>query len=513
MHSYEYRSFLRHLRGGLEKGSSPWEFGMLVPSDSIQGIIMSNYCLARQHSVPLGHIAERISALKDSTDQLQTSCTNCGETASTENFEGCPDTTAKQHELVVHFDVNETILVGDEAGGDSVMDSLNKMLAKSAFVQVPEADRLSYNNDQSEFYEETSHIVPTHWWNGLPIHESRNSYDDHWKNQVPNDENDSSIVTIQEFVPPLYTGWDWPSHCVPYYRTRLRRNLGNNFCQHNGSIYAETLELMKTRLGLVRDGLDPNPSNENKLFCHLLPAFFETLHYLSTSRKDKWTIVFRTFGSDLSDIAEAVTAFARGRHPSYPNFRDDRLVMDKKLLFQGKWTKEMEGHELNDERKCPGHENWIYQLWDHDGNTLVALDEDKVLELLHDRNIHICGIRDDYDFWSKNKCHPWAGKPVWKPSDSEQIGKEAQHHHILFDDNIHNLRTDSIASVRSKVLASDRNGRHNGAGSPRYAPLTVSEIAEQQGIHLIRVPTVEPLLDSRWFIRQIQRAQMKFAAC
>lgn len=36
--------------------------------------------------------------------------------------------------LVLHFDVNETILIGDEAGGDSFDDTLNKALAKAALV-------------------------------------------------------------------------------------------------------------------------------------------------------------------------------------------------------------------------------------------------------------------------------------------------------------------------------------------------------------------------------------------
>jgi hypothetical protein len=37
--------------------------------------------------------------------------------------------------LVLHFDVNETIMVGDPAGGDSSEDCLNKMICKSTFVQ------------------------------------------------------------------------------------------------------------------------------------------------------------------------------------------------------------------------------------------------------------------------------------------------------------------------------------------------------------------------------------------
>ena len=38
--------------------------------------------------------------------------------------------------VVLHFDVNETIMVGDPAGGDSFEESLNKCLAKVAFVKA-----------------------------------------------------------------------------------------------------------------------------------------------------------------------------------------------------------------------------------------------------------------------------------------------------------------------------------------------------------------------------------------
>ena len=44
--------------------------------------------------------------------------------------------------LVLHFDVNETVMVGDPAGGDTFEESLNKIVAKSAVVRrVPEAEQ------------------------------------------------------------------------------------------------------------------------------------------------------------------------------------------------------------------------------------------------------------------------------------------------------------------------------------------------------------------------------------
>ena len=37
--------------------------------------------------------------------------------------------------LCIHFDVNETIMLGDPAGGDSIEESFHKILAKVAYVR------------------------------------------------------------------------------------------------------------------------------------------------------------------------------------------------------------------------------------------------------------------------------------------------------------------------------------------------------------------------------------------
>ncbi len=44
---------------------------------------------------------------------------------NTEEFE--KNLTESESKLVIHFDINETILIGDEAGGDSVENCLNKV--------------------------------------------------------------------------------------------------------------------------------------------------------------------------------------------------------------------------------------------------------------------------------------------------------------------------------------------------------------------------------------------------
>ena len=39
-----------------------------------------------------------------------------------------------------------------------------------------------------------------------------------------------------------------------------------------------------------------------------------------------FTIVFRSFGDDISDVVEEMNAFATGQHPSYPEVRSQRFL-------------------------------------------------------------------------------------------------------------------------------------------------------------------------------------------
>ena len=68
------------------------------------------------------------------------------------------------------------------------------------------------------------------------------------------------------------------------------------------------------------------PSEAHPLFAsgqrRILPSFFELLLHLQASGRS-FTIVFRTFGTDLRDVMDEMNLFATGRHPSYPGVRMD----------------------------------------------------------------------------------------------------------------------------------------------------------------------------------------------
>ena len=74
----------------------------------------------------------------------------------------------------------------------------------------------------------------------------------------------------------------------------------------------------------------------NNAFSLIVPSFFHTLQQLSQSYGSNWTLVLRTIGTEMADIADAVAQFAQGKQPDYPAFADERLA--KSSLLKGRWV-------------------------------------------------------------------------------------------------------------------------------------------------------------------------------
>jgi hypothetical protein len=374
--------------------------------------------------------------------------------------------------LVVHFDINETVLVGDDAGGDTREDSLNKILAKSAFVRIPTTGDDEAPQLLGKSMDDDDQVVPTHWWDGSLIGDA-----------------------VMKSPPPLYTGWNWPPGCCPYYRTAFKKRAKQFVQTADGKPYEALYHEMERLIAFPQDdtAVELPP-----ILSHLLPALFHTLQTMRSSDQPRVTFCFRTFGSDLPEIADAVTAFACGQHPSHPGQLQPELELPRTKLVRGRWK------TIPTTESSSSKPTMLYQLLDyHDDTIVVASGDDEIVQFL-ESNI-MCGIQDDYEFWAANEWEPWAGKPVWVPS-KEQI------QHVLLDDNIHNLPNDSIASVRRQQQNGGDNNNNNDLSSTTYETLSGPEIQEMQGLHLIRVPTIEPILNLNWFVEQLGLAQSNFAA-
>jgi hypothetical protein len=430
--------------------------------------------------------------------------------------------------LFLHFDINETILIGDIAGGDTLEDCLNKIIAKSAFV--------TKDSDGNDKRDEES-FVPTHWWNGDPLTPSTLSMESsfHCEDIIDNNLSvdyfippPSSLTTIHPLPPPLYTGWNWPTNTCPYYRTIYKAN-AKQFTNNNmhGAIYRPVYNLLCSRLlgGVEQTNKKKEKKKEKKKdeqeeedremsFDDFVPAFFHTLvHYFpsemtyatTTNSIDqctsssssflpppiKTTLVLRTFGSDRSRVAKCVTDFANGKHPSYPSYRNRQLVMHEEDLLQGRWVKTTNDAEKEGES--------IYELYNPQCTTKQYTGDDAILDYLQTKSIVF--IRDDYDYWRDNNYAPWSGKPIWARMNSHRQQRPIQlrhdHHHILLDDNIHNDPNDGIGAVRVPTISSS------------YISLRGNDILNMHGKYLIRVPTLRPLLEDDWFICQIENARQR----
>lgn len=304
--------------------------------------------------------------------------------------------------LIIHMDVNETMIVSDPAGGDSFEDCLNKVVCKQAIVR----------RNGNGFT----------WADGRPL--------------------------ATDGPPPELHYWDVPEGCSRFYeQPELKKKYAKTFCEDLAVYKGLHSEL---EAALRTDETDPRLVRGAHHF--VLPAVWALLESLKGSR---FTLVLRTFGSDLEAVAAALDAFA------------ERTGEDSLRVTE------------------------FYKLRRR-GDSCVAtpldggddIDEAALIDLIErdDQAVRCIGISDDYASWRAAGYDPAAGKPLW-------ITPKARH--VFFDDNIHNNPNDSIVSARYVA----RDGR--------ILPLDGRLICALQNIALVRVPTLEPILHHDWFRRKL----------
>ena len=97
------------------------------------------------------------------------------------------------------------------------------------------------------------------------------------------------------------------------------------------------------------------------------------------------------------------------------------------------------------------------------------------------------------------------GRGGERPSPSRSLELEGGG----LDDNIHNDPDDGAGGIRvpSNVIGGD--GGSAASRRTSYESLRGEEALGMHGRHLIRVPTVRPLLEDDWFVREIEEARRR----
>ena len=240
----------------------------------------------------------------------------------------------------------------------------------------------------------------------------------------------------------------------------------------------------------------------------ILPAFFECLYELEQSQRE-YNLVIRTFGSDLPLVADAVEAFAQGKHPLFPSFHSQTLRLPKGNMYRGRYT---QSNEEDDESAIYRLHEWTDDVDTEGLGRVVAPNDEQILAILEqdesstvgNSNYKVFGINDDYHFWSQNKQNPRYGKPVWVHRCCEHLSSPL---HIIFDDNIRNDPFDSIVAVRYQ------DNDESQEGTRYFRALCGKKIQTLQGKHLVRVPTYKPILQRSWFLQQIEQCERNISGC
>lgn len=257
------------------------------------------------------------------------------------------------------------------------------------------------------------------------------------------------------------------------------------------------------------DSIDHRLTKDGGKSHFILPAFFECLYQLEKSQRD-YTVVLRTFGNDLPLVADAIQAFAEGKHPLYPSFRSQTLRLPRENMYRGRYCNPPllpagegnGGAEDRDSLEMPYFR--LHEWTDHDetdGSLLgrvVTQNDHEILSILEQQGqpFQVFGINDDYHFWSQNKCKPNFGKPMWVRHHKFSDSLNEQPLHIFFDDNIKNDPLDSIVAVR-----------YQHCSSKDFQSLDGETIQTLHGRYLVRVPTYMPIFQPSWFFEQIEKCE------
>ena len=345
--------------------------------------------------------------------------------------------------LVLHFDVNETIMVADPAGGDSFEDVLNKMLAKTAFVRRKDGGAVDDATSPSDL----------EWRDGVPLHD---------------DGGDPEQA--------LWLRWEKPSDGSKMASTTKcleahRKTFTETFKRFDG-----LKNELAARLRLPPGDWDACFKTDDGQHHRFLPAFFETLRVLLDAGRDV-SLVIRTFGSDGPTVALALRAWIAGNHPTVKGPQQAPNWVQRDRVFAGKYDAE-------------GRYTLTPPL--NDDGRGACLDEAAAVALLEEpRSATV--IRDDYAWWAKHDEAPAAGKPFW-------ITRGSDCHHIFFDDHIRNSDRKSIVAARCRSSPTDA-----------FVALDGPATRALHGAYLVRVPTLLPVRDQRWFLDRIAACERRRA--
>ena len=363
--------------------------------------------------------------------------------------------------LIIHLDINGTIMPADPIKSKHVKTMLNIHLSKQAFVRRIDE-------------EDTSQIV---WWDGSPFHKGerppllpqfrytchiREHYgEDHVQHSYPIEDS----ISLEDF-------------------NSIHDKCDNFTSKHlPGAIYEPELMDLMDKLEWKHVGVDPEiadvltlPVAQGRRMNIFVPAFLELLRSLHTAGRD-FVIVIRTFGSDIPRLLPAFELIAKGLHPDLPI---PGCIASPSGV--GVLTRDSVANDYKLTLTAPEHT-------EINGNEAIA----SFLESLPSKSVVM--INDDYNWWKLHNFSPVYGKPIWV--DINRIKKVT---HVLFDDNVNVDPSDSIACVWLRG--------NEGKWSP--LPLDTPAGKATIGTVLIQASLYFSITQKESFVSELNKAEKRY---
>ncbi len=234
----------------------------------------------------------------------------------------------------------------------------------------------------------------------------------------------------------------------------------------------------------------------------LLPSFFELLMDLKAKGREV-TLVIRTYGGDIPEIVAELNAFCEGRHPMYPGAaldgRDGGLDLRIDLGDARRYGAVHRGGEVGDDASAvslalgvvarPGgcdSAPFANPLSFYRARAAQVLERPEEVW----GHLEVGGafaLRDDYPWWARSGFKASAGKPLRVDPSDRSV------HAIFFDDNV--FEDDArIVDVRDA-----RTG----------APMGLKRTRD---LYLVRADSYRAVLDRGYFIEALARCEAARAA-
>jgi len=282
----------------------------------------------------------------------------------------------KKRKLVIHFDVNNTILVADPVSNIDTKQAVNTYLAGAYWGKEV--------NGMWEF--------------------SSMSKEGKLTLACPEDAEESSYKYLERTMQGEGVSREKFKEAIGRFSSEERGQIAAEWCDKIIASLTAPTDLKDTPFAFEHDGI---------WYHYIIPSFWKLLASLSDEGRD-FAIVVRTYGTDGPEIAKAIAAFAQGKHPEYPDGCPAVLPVDP---ASGSLKRSDDGIQL---------------VFDQ-ANSSTLHDEVQIYKYLTAlKGTFTC--RDDYHFWAGKKFAALSGKPLWFPKTlAERKSSEAQH--IFFDDN------------------------------------------------------------------------------